>query len=564
VEELAMPQARHFGRRSIRAAILAVTAVAVLSACAAPAPVSPATTPAQASAPAPSTPAPALSGGGSIAAGAATPGGSMTIINGGDITSWDPALTSGTYPGGPMDALDAVYGFLVYVDGDGSVTGGMAKSLSSTDGVTWTLKLRDGLKFSDGTPFDAAAVKFNWDRAADPATAAPTLKWMATWSEGMTVVDPTTLTVKLPAADANFGSEIAQLAPFIASPATLSAAATKTDLKPVGAGPFVLQSWDQGVSMTLTRNPMYWDQPRPYLDTLKFAIIPETNSRIATVVQGGAQMMAGYPYQFGSNATAPGVGQIEIPISGFNRAYFNQASGIFSDVRARQAFWYGIDRTRLMQAFTQTDKYPAPTTYFPENSPYYDPSLTFPSFDAAKAQSLIDALAADGKPFNIKLVSNSNSDVKRLDDYIQQTLSSYNGATVSVSQIDDAQIAQVCGQQHAFDICFEGGVLVSNGPQPVTGDLLRSTGATNYGQYKSPDMDAALAAANSTVDASQAKADYQKIQQLIIQDLPIYIFGRQTRYLLVRDNTGGVVPSDGGILQKQFLYVCAQACVKQP
>jgi peptide/nickel transport system substrate-binding protein len=540
---------------------LAVTAVVAVSACAAPAPVAPVATAPPASAAAP--PAPAGSGG-ATAAGTPTPGGSMTIINGGDITSWDPALTSGTYPGGPMDALDAVYGFLVYVDANGVVTGSMAKSLSSTDGMTWTLKLRDGVKFSDGTPFDATAVKFNWDRAADAATAAPTQKWMATWNEGMTVVDPTTLTIKLPSADANFGSEIAQLAPFIASPAALNEATSKTDIKPVGAGPFILQNWDQGVSMTLTRNPGYWDQPRPYLETLKFAIIPETNSRIATVVQGGAQMMAGYPYQFGSNASAPGVGQIEIPISGFNRAYFNQASGIFSDLRARQAFWYGIDRTRLMQAFTQTDIYPAPTTYFPQNSPYYDPSLTFPAYDAAKAQSLIDALTADGKPFNVKIVSNNNSDVKRLDDYIQQMLSSYKGATVTVSQIDDAQIAQVCGQQHAFDICFEGGVLVSNGPQPVTSDLLSSKGATNYGQYHSPDMDAALTAAGATVDPTQAKAAYQKVQQLILQDLPIYIFGRQTRYLLVRDNTGGVVPSDGGILQKQFLYVCPQACVKQP
>ncbi|MGO8536165.1 ABC transporter substrate-binding protein, partial [Rhizobium ruizarguesonis] len=78
-------------------------------------------------------------------------------------------------------------------------------------------------------------------------------------------------------------------------------------IKQVGAGAFTLTEWNQGISMTMARNTGYWDQPRPYLDTIKFAIIPETNSRIATVVQGGETMMAGYPYQFGSNATAPGV-----------------------------------------------------------------------------------------------------------------------------------------------------------------------------------------------------------------------------------------------------------------
>ena len=131
---------------------------------------------------------------------------------------------------------------------------------------------------------------------------------VASWNKGITVVDPLTMRSSCPQPNANFASQIAELAPFIASPAApKSGRARKTDIKPVGAGAFLLQSWNQGIGMTLTRNPKYWDQPRPYLDTLKFAVIPETNSRIATVVQGGATMMAGYLFQFGNNASAPGV-----------------------------------------------------------------------------------------------------------------------------------------------------------------------------------------------------------------------------------------------------------------
>lgn len=85
-------------------------------------------------------------------------GGEMTIINGSDIKSWDPAIIGGTYPGGPMDMLDAIYGFLVYVDVDGKVQGGMAKSLTSTDAKVWTLTLREGVKFTDGGSYDAEAV----------------------------------------------------------------------------------------------------------------------------------------------------------------------------------------------------------------------------------------------------------------------------------------------------------------------------------------------------------------------------------------------------------------------
>ena len=536
----------------------------IVSACspaAAPAPVT--GRPAAASAPVTGGPAAASA---PVTGGAAadnTPrGGTLTIINGSDIKSWDPAITSGTFPGGPMDALDAIYGFLVYVDAKGVVTGSMAKSLTSTDAVTWTLKLRDGMKFTDGTVYDAEAVKFNWDRAANPETLAPTQAWMASWSKGMAVADATTLTIKLPGPNSNFPAQIAELAPFIASPAALKAAPKKTDIKPVGAGPFTLATWDQDISMTVKRNPGYWDQPRPYLDTLKFAIIPETNSRIATVVQGGATMMAGYPYQYGSNATAPGVTTLEIPIRGINRAYFNQAKGIFTDATARQAFYHAIDRTKLMAAFTQTDLYKAPVSYFGTTSTLYDPSIQLPEYNPTKAQSIIDQLSAAGKPFNVKIVTYTNSDLKRLTAYVQQVLSTYKGATATIVEVDQAALPGQCQTKLDFDICFEGGVLVSNGPQPNISNLLSATGVTNWGQYKSAAMDAALTEASSTVDPAAVKAAYVKVQRLIVQDLPFYIFGEQTRFLLLRNITGGVVNSNGGILQKQFLYACPTACLK--
>jgi len=489
-------------------------------------------------------------------------GGELTIINGSDINHWDPAITRNTYPGGPMDVLDAIYGFLVYVDDSAVVTGGMAESLTSEDAKTWTLKLREGVMFTDGNTYDTEAVKYNWERMADPDTGAPSQPFVAGWVDGIEIVDPLKLTITLPNPNAHFGAQIAELAPFVASPAMLENAATPTDIKPVGAGAFLLESWDQGIGMTLRRNPDYWDQPRPYLDKLKFAIIPETNSRIATVVQGGASMMAGYPYQFGSNGDAPGVATLQIPIRGFNRGYFNQTTGIFADVRAREAFYAGIDRNRLMQAFTQLDDVSAPVSYFGTESNYFDPAYTLPEYDPARAQSLIEELAADGKPFDFSIVIYSNSDLKRLGGYVQQVIDAYEGATATIVEVDPANLVVRCKQQLEFDICFEGGVLVSNAVEPNLSNLLKSTGNFNWGQYISPEMDAALANAASTVDPTEIKAAFSDIQKLIVEDLPFYMFGEQTRYLLLRDRVGGVVNSNGGILQKQYLFVCPEACLE--
>lgn len=487
-------------------------------------------------------------------------GGEMTIINGSDIKSWDPAIIGGTFPGGPMDMLDAIYGFIVYVDVDGQVKGGMAESLTSPDAKVWTLKLRPGVKFTDGNAYDAEAVKFNWERQADPATLSPSQIFVSSWIKGLKIVDPLTIEITLPKADRNFGSNIAQLAPFIASPEALKVAKTKTDIKPVGAGPFVFDSWNQGISMTVKRNPQYWDQPRPYLDTLKFSVIPETNSRIATVVQGGATMMAGYPYQFGSNATAPGIATHEIKIPGLYRAYFNQKSGVFTDHRAREAFYAAVNPSKLMQAYTQVAGYDIPTNYFTKSSPFYDPADKLPTYNPAHAQELFDALAKDGKPFEMKITTYSNSDLKRLGSYLQQVLSAYDNVKVSLQMVDQAMLSPTCKGQMNFDLCVDGGVLVANGAEPIISNLLSSKGNDNWGKYESAEMDGYLGEANGTMDPKAVKAAYDKVQKLVVKDLPLYIFGAETRFLLLRNNTGGIVPTNGGILQKQYLYVCKDAC----
>jgi peptide/nickel transport system substrate-binding protein len=144
--------------------------------------------------------------------------------------------------------------------------------------------------------------------------------------------------VKLPSADGNFNLKIAELAAFIASPAALKDAKEKTDIKPVGAGPFTLVSWDQGVKDTLKKNPGYWDAPRPYIDEYVLMTIPESNTGQNMIVQGGLDYMMGYAYQYGTNATAPGVATQVVPINGYNIAYFindGGTTGLFNDAKAR-------------------------------------------------------------------------------------------------------------------------------------------------------------------------------------------------------------------------------------
>src|SRR5262249_12531733 len=141
----------------------------------------------------------------------------------------------------------------------GQVDPGTAESLTSSDGVTWNLKLRSGIKFTDGTNYDAAAVKFNWDRHADPANRSPQLGNVTAMTYYVT--DPLTLKLALKQQNNQLPRLLARALGYIGSPKALTDRGTGFMANPVGAGPFMLKDWTRDSQMTLVRNPSYWNRP---------------------------------------------------------------------------------------------------------------------------------------------------------------------------------------------------------------------------------------------------------------------------------------------------------------
>ena len=489
-------------------------------------------------------------------------GGSMTIGLAADLATWDPGEVSSTAPAGPGDPLDAVYGALVYTDIHGVVQPGMAKSLTTADAIAWTLKLRDGVKFTDGTDYTAAAVKYNWDRIADPAQDEPSQEFAASF--GTAVVDRTTLAITLPAKDADFAAEVAERIAWIASPTALNAAQKHSDVKPVGAGPFRLVSWNPGVQETLVRNDAYWDRPRPYLDGLRFVTAADPAARQAAVVAGQAQISDGYLYQFGTAATAPGVTTRDTSVEGLNIAWLNTATGIMSDVRARQAVVAGVNRDRWILAQTVDPSVKAPPSLYPASWALSDASLSLPRFDAARAQSLIDALATAGRKFTLTIVAPHTPEAERGANWLQQTLTAFRGVAATVRLVPPATWQDACQKQSSYDICIAPETITFDGPEPSTHDLLASGGPLNLSRYSSGAMDADLAAAAGATTGADRIAAYRGIQQQFLDDLPFVPYGLQHRYLLLRLDVGGVVNAGQGQVQPQFLYYCPGTCPGEP
>jgi peptide/nickel transport system substrate-binding protein len=491
-------------------------------------------------------------------------GGSVSFRLGADVSTWDPCVNpAATVPGVMGDPLNAVYGSLVYTDVDGVVQPGMAESLTTEDAITWTFKLRDGVKFTDGTAYDAEALKYNFDRATKEENACTSGKWIATWAS-TTAVDPLTFQVKLPTADGNFNLKIAELAAFIASPTALAAAATPTDIKPVGAGPFVLGTWEQGVKTVLKKNADYWDAPRPYIDEYVLMTIPESNTGQNMIVQGGLDMMMGYAYQYGANATQPGVATQVVPINGYNIAYFindGGTTGLFNNVKARQAVALGVERAKWVEALTQDPSIKAPVAMYPETSPYFDSSLVYPALDATKAQALIDEVIASGTLFEFTILVPNSSDTVRAAQYLQQAMSAYKGVTVNVNTVDGKVYNQECLAKNG-DICIQPGASMWNSPEPNTFNLLSSVGSQPFAAYSSEAMDAALDKTLSAVSDADRMAAYKEVQTVFIADMPFIQYGTQTRTMLLRDDVAGVVHGGQGRIQPQYLYRCDGKCTQ--
>src|SRR5690554_2524902 len=359
--------------RRIAAAALAAAMIAGLSACA------------------PESSSPSASPDGEPVAG-----GDATIILGIEaVRGLDPAFLFNLTPSGDANRMSAIYDVLFWSDAKtGEVTPQLGESLEpNDDGTEWTLTLNEGITFTDGTPLDAEAVVFNYERIQDPATGSP----LAGLLEGasFTVADDTSLTIALPEPNLQFDRVLATSLTHIASPTAIENDADFAN-NPVGAGPFVLEEWVRDDHMTLVRNEDYFKEGEPYLDSITFTPIKDPTQRINTVSTGQAHAaVPGSELSFKESATGSGLEVTSAPTGGGPLLMFNVENAPFDDVRARQAVQLALDINDLTAVVDPGSS--APQSFYAPDSAFFPSESIFVQPDKDAAQELFDELAADGK-----------------------------------------------------------------------------------------------------------------------------------------------------------------------
>jgi peptide/nickel transport system substrate-binding protein len=333
---------------------------------------------------------------------------------------------------------------LVYFDKDGTLKGQLAESWDvSSDNTQITFHLRHGVKFQDGTDFNADAVKFNFDRAMDPATASPTLAYIPTLKQ-VDVVDPYTVKLTFSKPDASFWVNMTSYPYFwMNSPTAVKAEGDQYGRQPVGTGPFMFESWIPGSQITLVRYPGYqqWrddaiNKGPAMANKIVLYVIPEAGT-VQAALQTGEILSSNLTADALPNFVSDPNFKITINKQAQSLQFleFNNNKAPFDDVNFRKAISYAIDRHSIVvnsrggYAFEMLGM-------LPPGLPTYNASIAETyglAYDPAKAKELLaqlgwvagsdGVLVKDGQraSWTIKSYSGYNYVIRSLE-VIQQNL----------------------------------------------------------------------------------------------------------------------------------------------
>ena len=373
---------------------------------------------------------------GGTTSGEPVAGGTASILMMTEPTSLDPAkLTVGYSGSAPVGT--SLYGTLFTQDlTTYELIPSIGESLTSTDGgKTFDLKLRPGVTFSDGSALNAEAVKFNWDRMKNPELGSASLGTAAQVT-ATKVVDDLTMQFTMGVPNPNFGQGITVSSlNWVASPAALKKGSEEFDANPIGAGPFTLKSWIRQDKMDLTKNPSYWNAPKPYLDSITIRTVLDSAQRLNNLQADSVDVVVDNKADNTQKAEAAGYGTYQVMLNGGNGFALNFRKAPFDDPRVREAFVKAIDIS-LINEVVYEGVAELPTSLFNADAPFYT-GTQITQFNATEAQALFDEISAEqGSPVAITLTAYSLPPSNTVAQAIQAQMSAYKNVTVKVEEFD--------------------------------------------------------------------------------------------------------------------------------
>ncbi len=456
-------------------------------------------------------------------------GGSITVGQELDIPGFDP-LKVGVFDTSAETAAAAIFDTLVALDDKGQPVPKLSTSWTHSDDYkTWTFKLRSGVKFQDGTPFNAQAVKENFDRQKDPANKCRCAFYIA-FIHDVQAPDESTVVYNLNDPSVNLPAllTIQSSNNVVQSPTAWKTKGDDYNRNPVGTGPYILKSWTAGDRMVLERNPDYWNKGHPHLDRIILKPLPDAQSRFASLQSGEADIVWDDEYDADNIQKAQKDPKLAVHTYGGSGAQvyaFNTKVAPFDDVRVRQALVMAIDRKKMSQAITNGLARPA-------SNPYGDGSWVkckddgaLPE-DAEKAKALLKDY---GKPVEFKMLVTATPRGRTVGQVMQQFWKKV-GANMEIEQVDQATIVP-----RAFMRQFQltpWRIVDLADPDPQMFANFHTGSPVALANYSNPELDKLLEHARTTADPAKRIEDYCAVSRLINKEA-IWFWTFQNTYYAI-------------------------------
>jgi peptide/nickel transport system substrate-binding protein len=394
----------------------------------------------------------------------------------------------------------------------------LAESYETPDDTTWIIKLKEGIKFHDGTDFNAEAVKYTFDKFRDPKTAAPRASLLEP-VESVTVIDDYTVEIKT---KYPYGPLLAALSHTNASIVSPKADQSQDLMKePVGTGPFKFVSWTPGDQVVLEKNEEYW-QGAPKLDKVVFKVVPEVTTAISMLQTGKVHFIDAIPTE--QLKRVESLKNIEVIKKEGTPVYymgFNMEKEPMNNPEFRQAVAYALDReayvNKLNGLGVKGNSVIGPKVFgFDESA-----DKAGYEYNLEKAKELVKKNNFGDKELTI-LVANRDSYMLMAE--IAQSQLTEAGLKVSIETMEWGTFLDTAREGN-YDITFLGWSNVTADGSELLYPNFHSDniGASNRVRYNNPEFDQLVEESRMNIDQDVRKQKLNEANQLLVKDAPIIV-----------------------------------------
>jgi peptide/nickel transport system substrate-binding protein len=495
-----------------------------------------------------------------------TPGGTLVAALVAEPTSLDPNQLTDI---NSMRLVRNIYdGLTRFEPGTFNIQPALAESWDiAEDGLTYTFKLRQGVTFHDGTPFNADAVKFAFDRMLDPEHPSydtgpfPFATFYFGAIDTTEVVDESTVVMHLKQPYAPLLNTLAVACGLIVSPEAVKAQGKAYAQNPVGTGPFKFVSWEPNQRVSLEANAEYWDGA-PKLQNLIFRPIIEEQTRFTELLSGGVNFIVDVPPDNIAQITGdPAYQFVEQPGPHIWWVTINTAMKPFDDVKVRQAVNYAVNKETICADILQNTGDPAHTVVPPAIEWAYNPDAQSYPYDPEKAKQLLtEAGYPDGfeTTFWVTASGSGMQSPKTMGEAIQANLADVGiktsievaewGAYLNLYNAGMSDKAGLAEMSWMFDTGDPHTVLPLNFYKDAYPQF-------NTGHYTNDRVDELLHQAAISLDQEERGKLYKEVQQITSEDAPWIFVDHAKQNAAMTANVKGFMLNPSFLLTFKDTYI---------